>query len=284
MTFVSLIGLNANERFNYDRYFQIAPLGEDPADAFTRGYFDLAAGMNPKPKTVAMLGADAEFRTTRAGGRAAPGEAAWLQDRVRSRLSAIDGRFQPACTRHEGDESGFCFPGVLSDRYGPESYGSVNEQGLTAGMFGGGMIGPQFAAVRAQLGPLLNGVVGYELYVPEPSIDFPLIKEFLNKYTTRATQEKIDPARLLPAAPTPTPAMQVLEQSVKAGGKSGPGEARATHATRRPSTPPSARSSLPKMANGKRTASSMCNIAGSTVPASTNGANQAALPCCGHSR
>jgi branched-chain amino acid transport system substrate-binding protein len=94
---------------------------------------------------------------------------------------------------------------------------AVNEQGLTTGMFGGGMIGPQFAAVRTQLGPLLNGVVGYELYVPEPSIDFPLITEFLNKYTTRATQEKIDPLGFyLP--PYAYAAMQVLEQSVKAVG------------------------------------------------------------------
>ena len=94
---------------------------------------------------------------------------------------------------------------------------AVNEQGLTTGMFGGGMIGPQFAAVRAQLGPLLNGVVGYELYVPEPTVDFPFIKDFLGKYTTRAAQEKIDPLGFyLP--PYAYAAMQVLEQSVKAVG------------------------------------------------------------------
>ncbi len=34
-------------------------------------------------------------------------------------------------------------------------------------MFGGGLVGPQFAALRSQLGPLLNGVVNYEFYVPE---------------------------------------------------------------------------------------------------------------------
>ena len=216
MTFMSLIGLNANERFNYDRYFQIAPLGEDPADAFTRGYFDLAAGMNPKPKTVAMLGADAEFGQLALEGARRQAKRLGFKivfDRAYP-PSTVD--FSPLVRAMKATSPDF----VFLASYPIDTVGiirAVNEQGLTAGMFGGGMIGPQFAAVRAQLGPLLNGVVGYELYVPEPSIDFPLIKEFLNKYTTRATQEKIDPLGFyLP--PYAYAAMQVLEQSVKAVG------------------------------------------------------------------
>ncbi|RKE70617.1 amino acid ABC transporter substrate-binding protein [Pseudorhodoplanes sinuspersici] len=216
MTFMSLIGLNANERFNYDRYFQIAPLGEDPADAFTRGYFDLAAGMNPKPKTVAMLGADAEFGQLALEGARRQAKRLGFKivfDRAYP-PSTVD--FSPLVRAIKATNPDF----VFLASYPIDTVGiirAVNEQGLTTGMFGGGMIGPQFAAVRAQLGPLLNGVVGYELYVPEPSIDFPLITEFLNKYTTRATQEKIDQLGFyLP--PYAYAAMQVLEQSVKAVG------------------------------------------------------------------
>jgi branched-chain amino acid transport system substrate-binding protein len=216
MTMMSLIGLNANDRFNYDRYFQIAPLGEDPADAFTRGYFDLAAGMNPKPKTVAILGADAEFGQLALEG--ARRQAKRLGFKVvfdRSYPpSTVD--FTPIVRAMKATNPDF----VFLASYPIDSVGIIraaNEQDLTTGMFGGGMIGPQFAAVRAQLGPLLNGIVGYELYVPEPSIDFPFIKDFLGKYTTRAAQEKIDPLGFyLP--PYAYAAMQVIEQSVKAVG------------------------------------------------------------------
>jgi branched-chain amino acid transport system substrate-binding protein len=216
MTMMSLIGLNANERFNYDRYFQIAPLGEDPADAFSRGYFDLAASMDPKPKTVAILGADAEFGQLALEG--ARKQAKRLNLKVvfdRSYPpSTVD--FGPIVRAMKATNPDFVFLAT----YPIDTVGiirAVNEQGLTTGMFGGGMIGPQFSAVRAQLGPLLNGVVGYELYAPEPSIDFPFIKEFLGKYTTRAAQEKIDPLGFyLP--PYAYAAMQVIEQTVKAVG------------------------------------------------------------------
>lgn len=216
MTLMSLIGLNVNERFNYDRYFQIAPLGGDPADAFTRGYFDLAATMNPKPKTVAILGADAEF-----GQLAIEGA---RRQAKRLGLKVVFERFYPPSTVDFG-------PIVRSMKatnpdfvflasYPVDTVGIVraaNEQGLTTGMFGGGMIGPQFAAMRAQLGPLMNGLVGYELYVPEPTVDFPFIKQFLDKYKVRATQEKIDPLGFyLP--PYAYAAMQVIEQAVKAVG------------------------------------------------------------------
>jgi hypothetical protein len=40
-------------------------------------------------------------------------------------------------------------------------------------MLGGGMIGLQFAELKAHLGPLLNGIVAYDLYAPEPTMTFP---------------------------------------------------------------------------------------------------------------
>ena len=61
MTFMSLFGLNVNSKFNYDRYFQIMPAGPDPAIGWTQGFFDTAMTLNPKPQTVALVGADAEY-------------------------------------------------------------------------------------------------------------------------------------------------------------------------------------------------------------------------------
>ena len=61
MTFMALFGLNVNSKFNYDRYFQIMPAGPEPAIGWTQGFFDTAMTLNPKPTTVALVGADAEY-------------------------------------------------------------------------------------------------------------------------------------------------------------------------------------------------------------------------------
>ena len=142
------------------------------------------------------------------------------------------------------------------------------------------MIGPQFAAIRAQLGPLLNGVVGYELYVPEPTVDFPFIKEFLSKYTTRAAQEKIDPLGFyLP--PYAYAAMQVIEQSVKAVGSLD--QARlAKHMHEATFDTAVGKIKFAKNGEWERTVSSMCSIAASRAPTWISGARLGALWCYGH--
>src|SRR5437667_4186446 len=61
MAFMGLFGLNVNSKFKYDRYFQIMPAGPDPAVDWTRGYFEAAMALNPKPGTVALVGADADY-------------------------------------------------------------------------------------------------------------------------------------------------------------------------------------------------------------------------------
>ena len=40
-------------------------------------------------------------------------------------------------------------------------------------IFGGAMVGPQIGSLKAQLGEELNGLVTYDLYVPEPTMEFP---------------------------------------------------------------------------------------------------------------
>src|SRR6478735_12460436 len=59
--FVSLFCLAVNSEFHYPRYFSMLPTGPDPKHAFSRGYFDLAVAQSPKPQTVAIVAADAEF-------------------------------------------------------------------------------------------------------------------------------------------------------------------------------------------------------------------------------
>ena len=50
---------------------------------------------------------------------------------------------------------------------------AVNEIGVgpTVKLFGGGMVGLQFAPIMEALGPLLNGIVNYNSWVPEKTMD-----------------------------------------------------------------------------------------------------------------
>src|ERR1700740_2571230 len=59
--FISLFGTGINEKFNYRRYFSMIPNGPTPKPAFTRGFFKVAEQQTPKPQTIALAYADAEF-------------------------------------------------------------------------------------------------------------------------------------------------------------------------------------------------------------------------------
>jgi branched-chain amino acid transport system substrate-binding protein len=59
--FISLFGLDVNAKFKYPKYFSILPTGQDTKGSFTEGFFELAAAQKPKPKTVALSYADADF-------------------------------------------------------------------------------------------------------------------------------------------------------------------------------------------------------------------------------
>ena len=59
--------------------------------------------------------------------------------------------------------------------YPPDSAGmvrAVSEVGLKTKMLGGGMVGLQFASLLEKLGPQLNGIVNYDFWVPEPTLQF----------------------------------------------------------------------------------------------------------------
>jgi branched-chain amino acid transport system substrate-binding protein len=84
-------------------------------------------------------------------------------------------------------------------------------------MFGGGMVGLAFTPVRAQLGPLLNGIVAYDVYAPEPTMKFPGIDEFLKRYQARAPAAGVDPLGHF-LRPYAYAEMQILAQAVAAVG------------------------------------------------------------------
>jgi branched-chain amino acid transport system substrate-binding protein len=192
MAFMTLFGTNPNAKFKYDRYFQIMPNGPDPAVGLTRGFFDVAMSMTPKPATVAMVGADAEYPHAALEGARENVKRAGLRIVYDKTYPPSTTDFAPIVRAIQVVQPDVVF--VAS--YPPDSAGMVraaNEVQLKTRMFGGAMIGLQYAALKTQLGSLLNGVAAWEVYAPEPTIKFPFIEHFLARYQPRAVAEKLDP-------------------------------------------------------------------------------------------
>jgi branched-chain amino acid transport system substrate-binding protein len=214
LAFPALFGLGANEEFKYDRYFQIMPSGPEPKEDWSRGFFELAMAQKPKPQTVALVAADAEFALNAVAGA--------RRNALRSGLTIVyDKTYPPATTDFtpivraiQATNPDLVFVGS----YPPDSVGMVkaaNEIGLKTKMFGGGMVGLQFAAIQKNLGPLLNNIVNYDFWVPEPTLKFAGVEEFLAKYQAAAKGKGVDPyGHYLP--PYAYAYLEVLGQAVEA--------------------------------------------------------------------
>ena len=214
MVFMSLFGLAANEQFNYDRYFQIMPAGPAPKEDWSRPFIELATAKGLQ--TIALVGADAEFAQNAVDGARINAEAAGLEIVYDESYPPSTTDFTPIIRAIQATSPDVVYVGS----YPPDSAGMVraaNELNLQTKLFGGGMVGLQYASLQTSLGPMLNGIVNYDFWVPEPTLDFPGIQEFLAKYEERAEGQGVDPlGHYLP--PFAYAYMQVLGDAVEAVG------------------------------------------------------------------
>ena len=214
LVFPSLFGLAVNDEFNYDRYFQIMPSGPEPKLDWTRGFFELAAQQSPKPTTLAIVAADAEFALNAAAGARQNAKKMGLKIVYDKTYPPPTTDFSPIVRAIQATHPDIVF--IAS--YPPDSVGmvkAINEVGLKAKMLGGGMVGLQFAAIQKNLGPMLDGIINYDFWVPEPTLNFPGVKEFLAKYREAAKGKGVDPyGHYLP--PYAYAYLEVLGQSVEA--------------------------------------------------------------------
>jgi branched-chain amino acid transport system substrate-binding protein len=211
-TTISLMAIGVNRHFDYARYFSMVPVGQDGVKAFSRGYFELAAAQQPKPLTVAMIAADAEFARTAADGAKENAKAlgfSVIYDRSYP-PNTVD--FGPIIRAVQAANADLVFVAA----YPPDTVGIVRaarEMRLNAKMFGGTMIGLLVTQLKTQLGPALNNIVIMESFVP--SFDFPGLQDFLAKYRARAAGQQIDPFGY-GFSPFGYAAGQILAQAVNA--------------------------------------------------------------------
>jgi branched-chain amino acid transport system substrate-binding protein len=212
--FIGLLGLAVNTEFNYPNYFVMIPSGPNPKPAFTKGFFDIAMAQNPKPKTVAIVAADQEFSRNASDGARENAKALGLN-------IVYDKSYPPSTTDYAPIVRAIQATNpdiVVVCSYPPDSVGivrAVNEIGFKPKMIGGGMVGPQNTAMKAQLGPLLNGFTNYDFWLPVPKLNFPGVDDLMKKYQARAAAEGVDPLGYY-MAPQAYAQFQVLAQAITA--------------------------------------------------------------------
>jgi branched-chain amino acid transport system substrate-binding protein len=191
LVIMGILGLANNEKYKYPNYFQIQPSGPDPEANWSTGFFEIAAKQTPKPQTVALVGADAEYPRN-----AIPG-ARELAKKMGMKV-VYDKTYPPSTVDYTPIARAIKATNpdvVFVASYPPDSVGMIraaHEVGLQPKMFGGGMVGLQFTTVMTSLGPMLNGIVNYDFWAPEKTMMFPGIKEFFAEYQKRAKEAGVD--------------------------------------------------------------------------------------------
>ncbi len=104
--------------------------------------------------------------------------------------------------------------------YPPDSVGIIrasSEIGFKPKIYGGGMVGLQATAIKTQLGPLLNGIVVYDFWLPWAGFASDEGRAFVKKYQAKSQAAGVDLlGYYLP--PFGYALMQVVEQTVKGAG------------------------------------------------------------------
>jgi branched-chain amino acid transport system substrate-binding protein len=191
-TFIILFGLDVNHEFKYNKFFAMIPTGPNTKPSFTEGFFDVAAAQNPKPQTAALVAADAEFsRNACEGAR---------ENAKKHKFKVVyDRTYPPATTDFAPIVRAIqaANPDIVAIcSYPLDSVGmvkAVNEINFKPKMIGGAMVGLQATVFKNQLGPLLNGFVNYETWVPDKKMMFSGTEDFFKKYQARAKAAGVDP-------------------------------------------------------------------------------------------
>jgi branched-chain amino acid transport system substrate-binding protein len=214
--FVGLMGLGVNNALAYPNYFAMTPTGPDTNAALTEGFFALAAEQRPRPATVALVSADAEFSRNPILGAKANAERYNCRVVHEDTYPLTTRNFEPvidAVAEVGCDLLLLC--SYLQDSV--DLVRAIHAHPFRPKMVGGSMIGPQNTEVKTALGPLLNGFVNYEYWAPVPKMMFSGVQDLLNTYQARATTAGVD---LLGhyMAPLAYAQMQVVAQAVEATG------------------------------------------------------------------
>jgi branched-chain amino acid transport system substrate-binding protein len=188
---IGIFGTAVNAEFKYPRYFQMISNGPTPKTALTEHFFAAAAAQTPKPTTVAIIGADAEFARNAADGARTNAAKVGMKVIFDRAYPPTTTDFTPIIRSVQAANPDI----VVVCSYPLDSAGivrSVNELGYKPKMIGGAMVGPSTTAFKTQLGPLLNGFVYFDFWLPAKTLNFPGTDALIAQYQKRAKAEGVD--------------------------------------------------------------------------------------------
>jgi branched-chain amino acid transport system substrate-binding protein len=191
-TTISLLAIGINKHFKYPKYFSMVAVGPRGPGAFSDGFFALAVEQKPKPQTVAIIAADAEFAKTAADGARDNAKAVGLSVIYDKSYPPNTMDFAPVMRAVQAVNADIVYVAA----YPPDNVGIVRaaaEIGLAPKMFGGAMIGLLVTPIKVQLGPMANGIIIGENFVPAQRFNFPGIADLLKRYQAKAAVLGIDP-------------------------------------------------------------------------------------------
>jgi len=191
MTF-SLTAIGINRHFNYPKYFSMVSVGPDGVNAFSKGFFELAAAQKPKPQTVAIVAADAEFARSASDGARAELKRHGFRVVYDQSYPPATTDFTPMMRAIQATNADIVYVAA----YPPDNVGIIraaNEINLSPKMFGGAMIGMLITPIRVQLGPIGNGLVISETFLPSPKLQFAGLGDLMKRYQAKAPELKTDP-------------------------------------------------------------------------------------------
>jgi len=214
MLLIGNFSFQVNSKVGNDMWLNNAPWG--PADAWASAFLDI--GQKAGGKTIALLTADQEFAQNLA--KTAREVAA-----KRNMPIVFDQTYPPNTVEFSSIIRALkaAKPDIVYvASYPPDSAGilrAVNEIGIgdNVKLFGGGMVGLQFGPVMENMGSLLNGVVNFNTWLPEPAMYFDGTKAFFDTYSKRAVEAKVDPLGFY-LAPFGYASGQLIEAAIKATG------------------------------------------------------------------
>ncbi len=182
---------DVNAQIKHDMWFNNAPWG---AGALAWGGSFLDAAQSLGGKSIAFMAADAEFAQNLCTGGRAIAKAKGLTTVYDQNYPPNSVDFSSIIRAVRNAKPDIVF--ICS--YPAESAAIVRAVaeigvGPSVKIIGGGMVVLQFAPIMEALGPLLNGFVNYNSWVPEKTMANPAVSDFLKRYSVRAKAEKVDP-------------------------------------------------------------------------------------------
>ena len=188
---IGIFGLGANKQYKYARYFSMNSQGASPRN-YSRGLFELALEQQPKPRRVALVGADVEFSRNALDGARENAKELGFEVVYERTYPLANTEYTAIARAMQAADAEVVYAATLPvDTVG--LLRASNEVQFMPKLYGGAFLGLLVTGIKQQLGPLINGLVNNEFYIPAPSLQFAGTSAFLDEYQKRAAGLGIDP-------------------------------------------------------------------------------------------